>query len=269
MTIATSRTDLDAVSCPEDENPYETRKLLSEYLLFHYGSSQEVLPFTQGPHEGLGYPVRCVRESLEPARLPSEGRALDLGCAVGGSTFELARHCKEVRGIDFSHNFIAAAERIRLQGALAYDRVDEGEISTPLVARRPEGVLPERVRFEQGDAMQLRSGLGQFDVVLMANLIDRLQQPKRCLLQLAALVKQGGTLVITSPYTWMEAYTPKAEWLGGTHSAGRDYPTLEGLRESLEPAFVLEKALDLPFLIREHVRKYQWSVAQATIWKRL
>ncbi|MEI6871568.1 MAG: hypothetical protein WCL08_04740, partial [Verrucomicrobiota bacterium] len=75
MTTATSRTDLDAVSCPEDENPYETRKLLSEYLLFHYGSSQEVLPFTQGPHEGLGYPVRCVRECLEPARLPSEGRA--------------------------------------------------------------------------------------------------------------------------------------------------------------------------------------------------
>ena len=116
--------------------------------------------------------------------------------------------------------------------------------------------------------MQLREGLGQFDVVLMANLIDRLQQPKRCLLQLAALVRQGGSLVITSPYTWLEAYTPKAEWLGGTHSGGRSHLTLDGLHENLEPAFVLEKTLDLPFLIREHARKYQWSVAQATTWKR-
>jgi hypothetical protein len=25
---------------------------------------------------------------------------------------------------------------------------------------------------------------------------------------------------------------------------------------------------DLPFLIREHQRKFQWSVAEATIWRR-
>jgi hypothetical protein len=25
---------------------------------------------------------------------------------------------------------------------------------------------------------------------------------------------------------------------------------------------------DLPFLIREHARKFQWSVAEATIWRR-
>ncbi|NBV86818.1 MAG: methyltransferase domain-containing protein, partial [Verrucomicrobia bacterium] len=206
MTIATSRTDLDAVSCPGVENPYETRKLLSEYLLFHYGTPAEVLPFEQGPREALGYPVRCVRECLELASLPEGARALDLGCAVGASSFELARYCEEVIGIDFSHNFIAAAESIRLLGALAYDRAEEGDLSTPLVAKRPEGVLPGRVCFEQGDAMRLRDGLGRFDVVLMANLIDRLREPKRCLSQLAALVRPGGTLVITSPYTWMEAY---------------------------------------------------------------
>jgi hypothetical protein len=41
------------------------------------------------------------------------------------------------------------------------------------------------------------------------------------------------------------------------------------LRERLAPAFDFHQALDLPFLIREHRRKYQWSVAEASMWRRL
>ncbi len=269
MITATSRTNLEAISSAELENPYESNKLLGEYLLFHYGTVEEVLPFAHGPREALHYPVRCVSECLEPEALSRGGRALDLGCAVGRSTFELARHCAEVIGIDYSHNFIAAAERIRTRGELEYERVEEGELSTPLLAHRPAEVTPERVRFEQGDAVDLREGLGRFDIVLMANLIDRLQQPAKCLAQLSNLVERGGTLVITSPYTWMEAYTPKAEWLGGFQSNGLPQLTLDGLRSNLEPDFALVRTVDLPFLIREHSRKYQWSVAQASVWKRL
>ena len=36
--------------------------------------------------------------------------ALDLGCAVGGAAFELARSFSHVLGIDFSHKFIEAAQ---------------------------------------------------------------------------------------------------------------------------------------------------------------
>lgn len=34
-------------------NIYETRRLLDEYLLFHYGAPQEVLPWEQGPSSAL------------------------------------------------------------------------------------------------------------------------------------------------------------------------------------------------------------------------
>jgi len=44
--------------------------------------------------------------------------------------------------------------------------------------------------------------------------------------------------------------------------------TLDGLRAALDPHFELISARDLPFLIREHARKYQWSIAQATVWVR-
>jgi putative 4-mercaptohistidine N1-methyltranferase len=249
-------------------NIYETDQLLAQYLLFHYGAAEEILPYPSAPREALDYPVRCITECLDASRLPSSARALDLGCAVGRSTFELARSCHSVIGIDFSHRFIDAAEALRQTGALSHLRLDEGDLTTPLIARVAPEIPRERVRFLQGDAMALPEDLGPFDVVLMANLIDRLSSPLRCLARLSELVAPGGQLIITSPYTWLEDFTPRERWLGGFQRNGQNVTTLDGLTAALTPAFTLEKVQDLPFLIREHARKYQWSVAQATRWVR-
>jgi putative 4-mercaptohistidine N1-methyltranferase len=249
-------------------NIYESDKLLAEYLLFHYGTAEETLPYSFGPHSALHYAVRCVSECLDVSRLRSDSRALDLGCAVGRSSFELARHCPEVLGIDFSRNFITAASELQQRGELSYRRLDEGDLSTRLIARVPAGIDRSRLKFEVGDAMDLRDHLGAFDVVLMANLIDRLRVPQRCLERLPGLVNPGGQLIVTSPYTWLENFTPREHWLGGFERDGRAISTLEGLRAALAKDFQLKETRDLPFLIREHARKFQWSVAQASIWIR-
>ncbi len=253
----------------ETMNIYETDRLLAEYLLFHYGSADEILPAGQRALEpALFYPARCVTECVDFVALPAEARALDLGCAVGRSTFELARGCSSVLGIDFSRRFVEAAETIRRDGALSYERTDEGALTTPLVAHVPAGVDRGRVAFEQGDAMHLRADLGTFDVVLLANLIDRLREPLRGLALLPSLVNPGGQLVITSPYTWLEGFTPRENWLGGFERDGRRVTTRETLEQILGSYFELIAVKDLPFLIREHARKFQWSVAEATIWRR-
>ena len=249
-------------------NPYESDKLLHEYLLFHYGTPAEVLPWPAGPRDALDYAVRCVTECLDTALLPPGARALDVGCAVGRSSFELARHCTEVIGIDYSRRFVDAATVLAEEGSLPYLRTNEGTLTTTLTARVPAGIPAERVRFECGDAHALREGLGSFDVVLAANLIDRLAQPARFLQQLPALVRPGGQLILTSPYTWLPEYTAPEHWLGGRFVDGDPLPTHAGLARALAAHFTHTRTLDLPFLIREHARKYQWSVAQATIWRR-
>lgn len=250
-------------------NPYELPRLLHEYLLFHYGAPEEILPWAQGPRGALDFAVRVVSETLVASDLPADARALDLGCAVGRSSFELARSCAEVVGIDFSASFVRAAEALRAGGELAYERTDEGELRTPLIARRPAEVEAARVRFEVGDACDLRADLGRFDVVLMANLIDRLPDPARCLARLPELVRAGGQLIIASPYTWLEEYTPRERWLGGrVDAAGAPLRTLDALRAVLAPHFEEHGTRDVPFLIREHARKYQWSVSQASLWRR-
>lgn len=251
------------------QNPYETERLVQEYLLFHYGHAEEVLPWKEGPGGAWGFPIRAVTENLLLDRVPaSGGRALDLGCAVGRSSFELARSHESVIGIDFSHAFIAAAQRVAAEGGVDYRYTEEGESQRAARAERPEGVDPARVHFEQGDAMDLRADLGEFDTVLAANLLCRLPAPRRALARFPALVRPGGQLIITSPYTWLTEYTPRENWLGGYDGPAGAVRSLDGLRAALETDFTLEATRDLPFLIREHARKYQWSVAQASVWIR-
>jgi putative 4-mercaptohistidine N1-methyltranferase len=238
------------------KNYYETDRAVSEYLLFHYGPTGET-----------SFPVRCARECLAE-RLPAKARALDLGCAVGGSAFELARKCAEVVAIDYSKRFIAVAQRLRKQGSIRFGSVEEGELIRPDRASVPAAIDRERVQFERGDAMNLPRNLGAFDVVLMANLIDRLADPRRCLKRLPGLVKPGGHLVIISPYTWLAEYTPRKNWLGGFVRGGKRIKTFDSLKQILLPDFELLRRRDMPFLIREHARKYQLGIAEAGVWRR-
>ncbi len=250
------------------DNPYETERLLAEYLLFHYGHDHEILPYAGGPAEALGFARRIVAECVNLSALPPGARGLDLGCAVGRSSFELARYCNEVVGIDYSARFIRAADDLRQHGSHPYRRTDQGRLSTECVASVPADISRERVRFEVGDAGDLRRDLGEFDVALLANLLDRLPDPRRCLAQLPGLLKSGGQLVIASPFTWLEEYTPFAHWLGGFERAGQRVESFAALRDILAPEFDFVRECDVPFLIREHERKFQWSVSHAGLWRR-
>lgn len=241
-------------------NIYETRRLLDEYLLFHYGTDDEVLPWANGPREALQFARRTVVELIDRSRLASDAAALDLGCAVGRSSFELAALCARVIGIDFSHSFIEAAQHLATVGALAYQRLDEAASVTDLIAHVPPQLPRDRVRFEQGDAMNLRADLGAFDVIHAANLLCRLSDPQKLIDRLPSLVKPGGQLLLTTPCTWLEEFTPKPHWPTGS--------TREWLKHELGAAFDLALETDRPFLIREHARKFQWSVALAMRWIR-
>jgi putative 4-mercaptohistidine N1-methyltranferase len=246
------------------DNIYESDRLVREYLLFHYGEPDEVLPWKHGPREALGFAVRCVRDLLNSSAVGRDARALDVGCAVGRSSFELAGHCREVIGIDFSAAFIAAADKIRTAVALDYTFAIEGDRTASATARKPAETDAARVKFEVGDAMDLRPGLGSFDVVLAANLLCRLPDPRVFLARVPDLVKPGGQLLLTTPFTWLEEFTPRNKWIGGTAES----ESADELTRLLEPHFELKSSKEIPFLIREHARKYQWSVAWGTRWVR-
>lgn len=239
---------------------YESDRLLAEYLLFHYGAAGEILlpgrRWPAGMREALDFPVRTVAH-FTPGHAR---RGLDLGCAVGRSTFEMTRFCEEVTGIDFSHAFIRAAEALRHGETVAYQRVDEASLHTPLTARMPCDVFADRARFHQGDAMRLPAEIGAYDRVHAANLLCRLPRPQLLLERLPSLVEPGGELVLATPCTWLEDFTPHENWPPGA--------TFDWLKSFLEPDFQLLRSSEEPFLIRETARKFQWTLSQVSVWRR-
>jgi putative 4-mercaptohistidine N1-methyltranferase len=244
---------------------YETDSALCQYLLFHYGDDRDLIPFSCGPENALRFPVRCATECVDKEALSPHAKGLELGCSVGRTSFELTRYCQSVLAVDSSSSFISTAKRLQRAGFLEYAIQEEGAHKAIRMARLPEGVEPDRATFLCSDVMEFAPGSEAFDVVIAANLLCRLNDPKTFLTLLPNLVVPGGQLILTSPYSWLEEYTPQLHWLRG----GKSRSVLESLREFLEEEFDLLRYFDMPFLMREHLRKYQFSIAQATIWKRI
>ncbi|MDY0013920.1 MAG: 5-histidylcysteine sulfoxide synthase [Rhodocyclaceae bacterium] len=245
---------------------YESDALLAQYAEFHYGEDHFGVPnFPKALAE------LAVTAFQRHARRPPR-HALDLGCATGRASFELARHFDQVTGIDFSARFIQAGVKLQEQGSLRYTFPDEGELVFYRERRLTDLGLAEtagRVSFWQGDACNLKPLFTGFDLILAANLIDRLYSPGKFLDQIPARLHPGGLLVLASPYTWLTEYTRREEWIGGFKQDGESRSTLDGLKERLAPHFELvEGPAELPFVIRETRRKFQHTLSEVTIWRR-
>ena len=191
---------------------------------------------------------------------------------MGRSSFELAREFSKVVALDYSEAFIDAANEVKRDGELDYQRWDTGRFQTPLTASVDASIDRERLSFIQGDAANLEGAdlfdtTAPFDAILLSNLLCRLTHPENCLRQFVdsdKYIKSGGILVIASPNTWMEQYTPPESFLDGEDSDA----TLAAIGLLL-PGFELIHQEDIPFMIREHRRKYEYIISQGSVWKKL
>ena len=253
---------------------YEDSQILNEYLLLHYGAAEVQMPYAFGPKDAVEFPVRCAQWLSDAAReygMPTE-KALDIGCAVGRASFELARVYQKVLGVDLSRAFINAADTLRRTGELRYFRKDEGHLGVALNATVDPAIDRNRLSFRQADAGALPAELADFDAVLMANLLCRLPSPKALLSRLGGplgLVKPGGLLAIFSPYSWLESFTPPEAWLGGYEKDDQPIRSATALGSLLRAeGFDLLREAEEPLVIREHGRKYQYIVTHAMLWRR-
>lgn len=249
---------------PVPPSHYETDSLLSEYAEFHYGAC----------YFGVSnFPRALVELAMEALQGSPRRKALDLGCASGRATFELARYFDHVTGIDFSARFINQGVRLARGEALRYAIVDEGELALPKAITLADLGLDKfasRVTFSQGDACNMKPQFTGYDFILAANLIDRLYDPSKFLNAVYGRLNIGGLLMIASPYTWLADHTPREQWLGGFVRGGEQQRTLEGLANALGSAFEsVGSPLELPFVIRETSHKFQHTLSEVTLWRRV
>jgi 5-histidylcysteine sulfoxide synthase/putative 4-mercaptohistidine N1-methyltranferase len=249
---------------PVPGSHYETDKLLSEYAEFHYGDE----------YFGVANFSKALAElAIQTLGDRPKAKALDIGCASGRATFELAKHFGFVTGIDFSARFIGQGIHLSQSETLRYTLIDEGELvqyKSRSLADLDLHAVKDKVEFFQGDACNLKPQFTGYDFILAANLIDRLYNPAKFLGAIHERLNIGGLLMLASPYTWLTDHTPREEWIGGFKKDGESFTTFDGLKSHLGEHFELvQQPIEVPFVIRETKHKFQHTLSEVTFWKRI
>jgi SAM-dependent methyltransferase len=242
---------------------YEADSTRDQYLALHYPDGDPLEPFL-----GAGAPPLRERHPYAARgwweRRP-EDLALDVGCACGRTTLDLARDHRHAFGLDRSSALVRAAEGVRRTGRARYRTVVEGDL-----AREHDVAVdaPPNATFLAGDALALPFPDGAFATVAALNLLDRVPDPARALRELARVVAPGGLLLVGSPWTWLDRFTPKELRLGGFEGARGPVRGAEEVRRRLAPGFRLEREGHLPFFLLHHARSGQLGLAHLSTFRR-
>ena len=247
----------------EESLYYEKDEIVSQYCEFHYGDE----------HLGVKNFAKAVADLGKKYAPKGAKSALDIGCSVGRTSFELATHFERVVGIDFSARFINVADELKTNGVIRYEKKIEGDIKELKEVRVEQLGLDvidmSRVEFWQGDACNLKAHFNSYDVVIAANLIDRLYDPKLFLEDIKWRINSGGVFIIGSPFTWSEEYVQRSKWLGGKVEDGRAIYSEHELMRILKEDFILvDEPFEVEFVIQEHIRKFQHTKSLFSVWKK-
>lgn len=234
---------------------------LSSYGWDHYG---EYDPQESGSEGTPGSLARCLARGWELAsanEIPA-GPMLDLGCAMGRSTLELARHSQApVVGIDMNFAALRKALQVARSGKVVYPRrrlgmvYDRRSFDVPSETPRP-------VEFWLADAMSLPFASGSLALTSSFNLLDCTQSPMQMIRELGRITMPGGLAMLAAPYDWVASATPFEHWLGG-HSQrspdrGAAEPVIRRLFENPfnpnDPKWQILAEEDVPWQVRIHER---------------
>jgi len=236
---------------------------LGTYMDFHYGEFVDPPP---APNPASGASNRSYWENVVTMARPAAGerypRSIDLGCSVGRFTFEMAKFSDLAVGLDLDYGKVSAAARTQRGRRIAYERRERGRLF-----RSVEGPYdaPQNVLFLVGDALDPPFPAESFDLVGALNLLDNVVVPLVLLGQMDALLREGGILILGTPYEWRTEIADPAEWL---EAEDLDTPAL--LRRIFEGStlhrtgfrYSIEREIeDVPWGLRGHSRRWTYFVS--------
>ena len=148
-----------------DTSGYNSRGMLSAYLWSHYSDL-------------LGDPdASTAYQQWASLLTPSEGIALDIGCAVGRLAFEISTLHRRVIGIDTSASFIAKARELINQRQLRFDLIVEGLLTEERKCDLRPDWKYEKIDFIVADALALPFADALFSTVSSINILEKVPSP--------------------------------------------------------------------------------------------
>ncbi|MHC4469463.1 MAG: methyltransferase domain-containing protein [Planctomycetota bacterium] len=234
-----------AVLDPEPlRTTYDRPDFLQAYLWTHFADLSPDLVEEAGAPAGDYFPR--LREQ------PAEGLVLDLGCNVGRTSFDLAERADFVLGVERSFEAVKRAREIVRTRRVSFHLKDEGDRGR-YVDLDASSVVRTNLEFVCGDAIALPLATEVADTIVAANLIDRVREPAFFLSRADQVLRPGGRLVLTAPFTWREESTPRKRWLGDEKRTGREVL----LDWCAEQGYEVEEESELSLTIRNHRRFFE------------
>jgi tRNA (mo5U34)-methyltransferase len=124
-------------------------------------------------------------------------RALDVATFDGFWAFEMERRGAEVTAVDIGSWLEADVPRLALQQAVAEGR----DMSTGHGFRIAKELLGSKVERQEVSVYDLSPDrIGEFDAVLVSDLLIHLRDPQRALEAVYSVVRPGGYAIIAEPY---------------------------------------------------------------------
>ncbi len=191
------------------------RSTLSAYGRVHWGDFDPDAPLPRDA--SFAHLVETALHLL--SGLPT-GVWIDLGCAVGRGTRELACRTGALSvGVDLSFAMLRVAERARRESRVVFPQkrvgmvFDRREFS---VADMPAGLMS----YWCCDVGNLPFADATFDGALSLNVLDCVASPLQHLAELGRVLRAEAPGLMSTPYDWSPNATPLADWLGGHSQRG-------------------------------------------------
>ena len=249
----------------------DERQRRSSYTWDHWG---EFNPATISASEQGGKPGAIARLLETGLKLCSHefgdknSPVLDMGCAVGRTTYELANELqKPVLGIDLDLSLLRRAQQIRAtdrveyplrRAGLAYDR------HSFAITEHYSDSIKNNIDFWCCDATALPFNDNLFSFTSSLNILDCVHSPLTMLQEIERTLMSGGRCLLASPYDWSTSATPTEAWLGGhsqrSETAGspatiiRQSLTAGKHPSSLRSMNIIAAKENVPWQVRLHER---------------
>ncbi|MCG3690207.1 5-histidylcysteine sulfoxide synthase [Aliarcobacter butzleri] len=178
-----------------NNNFYESDESISSYCDLYYGKDNLYTNY-----------VDLLRPYLKDLK---NSKALDLGCCVGRTSFELAKIYDEVLGIDFSANYINIGVKLKLYDFVNYKiKKQDKTFEERAISLKDFDLekVKDKVSFMQGDACNLKEIYKDFDLIFYSSLIDKLYYPKKFLEDVSRRTNKNGFFVFLSSHNWFKEY---------------------------------------------------------------
>ena len=189
-----------------------TRQQQASYCADHYREEFSVSSNAKKSENSFSSIRRCLAEILN--NMPQNSLpCIDLGCAVGGTTFDIAKNRNALTiGIDLNWPLLNIARKTLHEGIISFPHRIIGN-KYKRYSKKVSYSQTNLCDFWIADALHLPFKEDIFGLAIALNIIDCLSSPQKLLSELLNITTVAGGISLSCPFDWVSHATSQSNWI--------------------------------------------------------